>query len=62
MAIFKEFNPQGSIPTFVFGCKYYRVGNGYEQQDDKAAEEAEFRAVFDELVKESTSTTTPATE
>src|SRR3989338_219549 len=60
MAIFKEFNPQGSIPTFVFGCKYYRVGNGYEQQDDKAAEEAEFRAVFDELVKESTSTTTPA--
>lgn len=29
-AVYRKFNPRGSIPTFVFGCKYYRVGNGYE--------------------------------
>ena len=53
MKIFKEFNPQQSIPTFVFGCKYYRVGNGYEAQSDLAAEEIEFRSVLDKLVQES---------
>lgn len=65
LAIFKQFNAQGTIPTFIFGCKYYRVGNGYEQQGDKVAEEAEFRAVFDELVKEAGTTSTataPVTE
>lgn len=51
MAVFKEFNSQGSIPTFVFGCKYFRVGNGYEQQSDLKAEEDEFRAVIDDLLK-----------
>lgn len=51
MAIYSKFNPRGSIPTFVFGCKYWRVGNGYEQQDDLASEEAEFRAVIEELLK-----------
>jgi FKBP-type peptidyl-prolyl cis-trans isomerase 2 len=49
-AIYKEFNPKGTIPTFVFGCKYHRVGNGYEQTDDLAAEEAEFRAIIEELL------------
>lgn len=51
MAVYQEFNPGGSIPTFVFGCKYFRIGNGFEQQDDLAAEEKEFRALFDELAK-----------
>lgn len=50
-AVYQEFNPQGSIPTFVFGCKYFRVGNGFESQQDLAAEEKEFRAIFDELAK-----------
>ena len=36
--IFKRYNPKGSIPTFIFGCTYYRVGNGYEQQNNLAAE------------------------
>ena len=42
--IFKEFNPQGSIPTFVFGCKYFRSGNPYETEGDQGLikDEAEF--------------------
>lgn len=48
--IYKKYNPDGGVPTFVFGCKYIRVGNGYESQDDLAAEQAEFRAVIEELV------------
>jgi len=53
MAIYSEFNPQGSIPTFVFGCKYFRIGNGYEQQQDLVSEEKEFRSLFDDLIKNS---------
>lgn len=51
LAVYQEFNPQGSIPTFVFGCKYYRVGNGYEAQNDLAAEKAEFEALIKDLIK-----------
>jgi len=50
MAVYSEFNPQGSIPTFVFGCKYFRIGNGFESQQDLAAEEKEFRTLFDNLI------------
>jgi hypothetical protein len=50
MAIFDDINPQGSIPTFVFGCKYYRIGNGYEQEDDVESEAAEFKAVIEALI------------
>ena len=51
-AVFEKYNPKGSIPTFVFGCKYVRVGNGYEQAKDLAAEEGEFRAVIEDLLNE----------
>lgn len=51
LAIYQEFNPGGSIPTFVLGCKYFRVGNGYEQQQDLASEETEFRAAINDLLK-----------
>jgi thiol-disulfide isomerase/thioredoxin len=51
-AIFEEFNPDQSIPTFVFGCKYYRIGNGYEREGDHDKEKAEFRKIIDELIKE----------
>ena len=51
LEVYKEFNPGGSIPTFVFGAKYFRVGNGYEQQKDLVSEEAEFKAVIDDLLK-----------
>lgn len=49
--VFRRFNPRGSVPTFVFGCKYYRIGNAYETENDLSAEAAEFRAVIEELLK-----------
>jgi thiol-disulfide isomerase/thioredoxin len=49
-AYYSKYNPRGSIPTYVFGCRYFRTGNGYEAQDDLAAEEAEFREKIDELI------------
>lgn len=52
LAVFQEFNPQGYVPAFVFGGKYSRIGNGYEQKQDLAAEEAEFRAVIESLIAE----------
>jgi hypothetical protein len=52
MAIFDDINPQGSIPTFVFGCRYYRIGNGYEQEGDLESEAAEFEAVIEALIDE----------
>lgn len=51
MAVYQEFNPAGSIPTFVFSGKYFRTGNGYERQQDLKAEEAEFKAVIEDLLK-----------
>ena len=50
-AIYDQFNPNGTIPTFVFGCKYYRTGTGHEAEDDLTAEENEFRAIIEELLK-----------
>lgn len=49
-SVYEQFNPNGSIPTFVFGCRYGRVGNGYESQDDLDAERDSFDAVLDELI------------
>ena len=47
LAIYQEVNPRGSIPTFVFGCKYSRIGNGYERQNDLAAEKADFEKMLE---------------
>lgn len=52
MAVFFEFNPQESIPAFVFGCKYYRIGTAYEQENDLDSEAAEFIAVIEGLLTE----------
>ena len=49
--IFSKYNPDGGIPTFVFGCKYLRIGNGYESESSLEKEEAEFRAVIEEFLK-----------
>jgi thioredoxin-related protein len=51
MAVYQEFNPRGSIPTFVFGCKYWRIGTGYERENDLAKEEADFREIIEKLLK-----------
>jgi thiol-disulfide isomerase/thioredoxin len=50
LEVFYTFNPQASIPTFVFGSKYWRIGNGYEWQKDLEAEEAEFRTIIENLI------------
>lgn len=52
--VYKEFNPRGSIPTFVFGCKYSRVGNGYEREGEAGLlkEEKEFRQIIESLIEE----------
>jgi len=42
MDIYDKYNPKGTIPTFVFGCKYVRVGNGYESSNDLDSEKSEF--------------------
>ena len=47
----ETFNPRESIPTFVFGNKYWQIGNGYERQDDLIAEEAEFKRIIEKLVQ-----------
>ncbi|VVB75360.1 Uncharacterised protein [uncultured archaeon] len=50
-AVFDNFSPNGYVPAFVFGCKYYRIGNEFEQQNDLNAERAEFERVIQELLK-----------
>ena len=50
MEIYDTFSPQSYVPTFVFGCTYYRVGTGHEGEDDLEAEAAEFMAVIEELL------------
>ena len=52
ISMFREYSPQGGVPAFVFGCKYYRVGNAYERSGDLQAEEEEFRAVIEKLLSE----------
>lgn len=50
--ILKNANPDMSVPTYVFGCKYWRVGNPYENANDLDAEAAEFKAVIEKLLAE----------
>ncbi|MFO8016600.1 MAG: SurA N-terminal domain-containing protein [Candidatus Woesearchaeota archaeon] len=47
--IFQKYS-QGAVPFFSFGCKYIRLGNGYESQDNLKAEEEEFRKLIQSLV------------
>jgi len=48
--LFQKYNQQYAVPEFLFGCKYLRIGNGYEAQNDLSSEEAEFRAVINKLL------------
>jgi len=54
-ALYDEFSwdsgRNGYVPTFVFGCKYFRVGNGYESAKDLNAEVAEYDAALNDLLK-----------
>jgi len=49
--VFGQFSEQSAVPAFVFGCKYYRIGNEFEKQNDLAAEKAEFERIIQELLK-----------
>ncbi len=51
LQVYREFNPNGSIPTFVFGCRYFRIGTGHERENDLAAEEKEFKEIIEKLLK-----------
>ena len=48
--IFKSNNEKGYVPKFDFGCKYQRIGNPFEAEDDLVKEEAEFRRVINLLL------------
>jgi len=49
--LYHSFNPNRTVPTFVFGCKYLRIGNYHEAKNDLAAEKADFREVIDALLE-----------
>ncbi len=51
-AIYEKFNPEGTIPTFVFGCRYGRVGNGFESNGalDKTKEVDAYTKVLNALL------------
>ena len=51
-ALYNKYNPDGSIPTFIFGCKYFRIGTGNEKTGDKNAEIQEFKQLIDKLLLE----------
>lgn len=42
MELWKRYNPDGSIPTVVIGCKYYQVGSG-----ETLGEQGEIDAIQD---------------
>jgi len=52
LAVFYGISPRGSIPTYVFGGKYTRIGNGFERTKDLISEEKEFRAMIEQLIDE----------
>ncbi len=51
--VFKSFNSKGSIPTFVFGCKYYRIGTAFEQEDNLEGEKQQFREFIEKTISAS---------
>jgi len=49
--LFDKYNPEGSIPTFVFGGRYVRIGTGYESQNDLDAELEDFKFIIGKLIE-----------
>ncbi len=45
--IFKKYNPKSTVPTYIFGCKFVRIGNAYESLEE---EQAEFDRVIEKLI------------
>jgi hypothetical protein len=44
-------NTLKTVPYFNFGCRFTRVGNGYQVRDMPDKEEAEYRAVMEKLLE-----------
>ena len=49
-ALFQKYNPENTVPTYIFGCKYAGVGNAYEPENNLDAEKQEFISVIDKLL------------
>ncbi len=47
LEIFQKYNPKSTVPTYIFGCKYARVGNAYQTLEE---EKAEFSRVIEKLI------------
>ncbi|NYZ80050.1 thioredoxin family protein [Candidatus Micrarchaeota archaeon] len=47
---YERFNPKHTVPTFILGCKYSKVGNSFESSNDTAAEEAYLREYINKIV------------
>lgn len=50
LAIGKRGDPEGYLPYFNFGCRFDRIGTGYEEQDDLVAEAEEMSRVIEALL------------
>lgn len=51
LELYHSGDPKDLVPYYNFGCKFDRVGNGYERKDDLAAEGEEMRNVIETLLK-----------
>lgn len=47
VGIFQQYNPKSTVPTYVFGCKYIRIGNVYKTLEE---EKAEFKRIIEALL------------
>jgi len=45
--IFQKYNPNNTVPTYIFGCKYVRIGNAYNTLEE---EQAEFERIIEKLI------------
>ncbi len=63
MEVFKKYNPRGTIPTIIIGCRYFRAGSGEaigkEKEREtletlicKVAPQAEICGKYEEKLKE----------
>ncbi len=52
--LFYDSEAKGTVPYYLIGCIYSRVGNGYYIRDRIDLEEQEFRKAFDTVIAQST--------
>jgi len=51
LAIYDRGDPKGLVPYVNFSCKYERIGNGHETEQDPEAEGREMMDVIDTLLR-----------